>query len=175
MTTAEMVVIRESPWKIGLMFAGAIFVLAISIDMILHPVASFRRSAEWIVFMGVVTAILAGAALVIRAVRIFKPGELVLTPLGFILRLWPKATALRWTDVSEFLVWRERGLSLAAWKLRLGAKDPGFLTQARGKPGFDGLVGNGWRRPPDEIVALLEEWRDRYGSVERNTSNGSVG
>ena len=106
--------------------------------------------------------------------RLIKPQRLILTKDGFTLTGIGGAV-VPWRDVEGFFVHvvpadddgAGSPLPLAAWRLREGAAQGSGLAASlhRAVGGLDGSLPTTLGREPEALVALMEDWRQRYAGT----------
>ena len=108
-----------------------------------------------------------GLGLVAVPIRLFRPDVLTLTADGFTLRDWKQTQRINWRDVKTFFVWSAYGSHMASWILHDEARRAGFMARINSPFGLDGSIGAMWPRPPDQMVELLSQWKERHAPEPR--------
>lgn len=187
----DTLIIRQARRKIAIVCVGVAAFLAIFLVIVFdgHHVgyrAASRELASW-----VVTPLLA-ALLIYCLTNLFAPPYLILDRDGVRQRGLKLGPLIPWRDVEEFRIHRQTGMKLIVFDLQPHArahvapqreKDriatervaqvAGGFTGIRlsdeakriavERP-FDGNLMGGLSRPPEQVVAILEDWRRRNGA-----------
>ncbi len=98
---------------------------------------------------------------------VLKLPKLTLSSQGFFMSTAFGPAGFFWSDVTGFEIIRVFGakmvgirFSASCAKLRRARSFVGRVT------GVSGAIGNHYSKSPEEICALLNEWRCRYGAVQ---------
>jgi hypothetical protein len=156
--TADRLVIRGSRLKsLGFLVLSAGFV------GIFIWTADDLRNLSWHSWTVWGVAFFGLCALIFLA-QLIVPGRLVLDQTGFTIRSLGRTHTFRWADIQEFFPWSPGRGRMIGFNFKPGRapKNPlvGFNHSAFGVEA--GIPGN-WAMPLDRVVALLNEWRTRYG------------
>ena len=101
-------------------------------------------------------------SLVAVSFRLFRPDVLTLTADGFTLRDWKQTQRIKWRDVKAFFVWSGYGSHMAAWNLHDEARRASLMASINSPFGLDGSIGIMWPHPPEQMVELLSQWKERH-------------
>jgi hypothetical protein len=164
MASERLVLKSSSSQALFLITVGLLF-MAICLVFAGRPVTG--RFAAWkplVVFVGTPLFALAAIAGVVRLL----PGgsELTLTPDAFTIRSSFRSYSYRWKDVQE-LVTAEMPGRTARVSLDFKPEYKGSTTlRALGRAvgGHDAALPDTYRKSPQELRVLMEDWRRRYGS-----------
>lgn len=108
-------------------------------------------------------------AVALALVQLRRPMQLVLTPDSFSMT---GTGAVPWRDVDAFFIYEEPmtedgGVPAhVAWRLKPGAAAADGLAARLNRSGglpIDGSMPRNLGLSPQALLALLEDWRDRYG------------
>lgn len=108
-----------------------------------------------------------GATCLLGLCSLFRPTELIFTREGFQIHGLRLKPLVPWSKVERFSVSETRGVKLVAFTLKASTKSPaqraaGLITSV-GR--LDGTIPAYLEKGTDEVAALLEAWRVRYGTV----------
>ena len=113
-----------------------------------------------------------GVAVALALVQLRRPTQLVLTPDGFSMTGLVGTGPVPWHDVDAFFIYEEPmtedgGVPAhVAWRLKSGAAAADGLAARLNRSGglpIDGSMPRNLGLSPQALLALLEDWRGRYG------------
>ena len=105
---------------------------------------------------GLLMAVGCGALAIFLAARGLAPERLVLTPEGLTTISFGRPTTRRWTDVESFSVAPVRNNAIVT-----------FEPDPRAAGGQGGFLPETYGLKADDLAALLNEWKQRYGASPR--------
>ena len=162
----ERLVLVASRLKLLLVLAVLLAALAVGLWVIGMTDDGWTAAWSWI---GVLALGLGAIAALIQA---FRPSRLVLTPEGFAIEGMIPVGLVAWSDVEAFVVFSSPPDAdghgevppQPAWRLKPDSEHRDGMTSrlVRLVGDIDGSLPTYLGRSPEEMVALMEDWRRRY-------------
>jgi hypothetical protein len=167
MTSAETLTLTTPRRNILLAMIACAVALALGLWFVDQP-----GNADYKVWSAIGIAIL-GIALILGALQLRFPPRLILTAKGFTLT-GLIGVSIPWVEVERFFVYGEEAdidgqggvAPHASWRLKDGAPSAiGMVATVNRQGGvpIDGSLPRNLGMAPEALVALMEEWRGRYG------------
>jgi len=156
---AEIRVLKASRFKWAVLFvAGAVFALG---GVLIFFAAPGGRAG------GIAVFAFFGLCAVVAAIQLVFPSTLTLTTDGFTFTALRRRVTRRWNDIDSFAPVRASALSgVVGITLAASAEQrSGVRKAARNIWGYDGgALPDTYGMTAGELAALMNEWRDRYGT-----------
>jgi hypothetical protein len=155
----EIRVLKASRFKWAvLLFTGAVFAFA---GVLIFFAAPGGRVG------GVVVFAFFGLGAVVAAVQLVFRSTLTMTPEGFTFTGLGRRVTRAWKDIDSFVPVRTSALSsMVGIRLAVSAEQRSRLRKAAINIwGYDGgAIPETYGMRADELAALMNQWRDRYGN-----------
>jgi hypothetical protein len=128
--------------------------------------AAFNAHAPTTRAVGFVGILFFGAGVFILLWQGISPVKsgLLLDRDGFEVRSAFATKRYRWDDVSAFGVFRYRFNRFVGFQLTPTARPPRLAAINRALVGWDAMLPNTLRLKPEQLAALMEEWRLRHAA-----------
>jgi hypothetical protein len=117
--------------------------------------------------VGWVSVIFFGLSGIVAVAQLFMSGYLMLTPEGFTVRGLGRQYRTAWSDVAGFSAIRPTSMypvsKMIVYNFAPGySRMPGIRRLGRQISGYEAGLPDTYGMKPDDLAALMNEWRARY-------------